>query len=139
MKKELTQTLVVAKLALLMLWPVSAWAATLTFGGQMAQIPLLDLAMTLILSILSGVTALVHAMKQEYEKSGAIPRLGLFVASKLLGSIVAGLLMFFGADSWDIPSTRLAAAIILCSFGGTWLIERALNFFVTKHLPEPRP
>lgn len=136
MKKELKQALWVANIALILLWPVSAWAATITFGAQMAAIPLLDVLMTLVLSILSGVTSLLHAMKQEYEKHGEIQRLGLFVASKLFGSIVAGLLTFFCAEAWQWSENYQAAAIIMAGFGGTWLIERALQSFVSRHFPE---
>lgn len=136
MKKELAQAMVAAKTALLLLWPVSAWASAIVFGEKMAQIPLLAVLMTVILSTLSGVTALLHAMKQEYEAHGEIPRLWLFVASKMLGSNVAGMLMFFGAETWNFSDTMEAGAIILAGFGGTWTIERALQFFTNKYAPE---
>lgn len=136
MKKELKQVLWVAKLTVGLLWPVSAWAATLTFGAQMANIPLLDVLMTLVLAILSGITSLLHAMKQEYERNGAIPHIGLFVTSKLFGSVVAGLLMFFCAEAWDWPENYQAAAIILAGFGGTLFIERIYKAAMSRHLPE---
>lgn len=139
MKNEMIQARIVATVVLALLWPVSAYAATLTLGAQMAQTPMLDLLMTLVLSILSGTTALLHAMIEQYKQTDTIPRLPLFVASKMLGSVLAGLLMFFGAGArgWD-PGTQ-AGAIILASFGGTWFIQRVLQWAVNKFAPEAKP
>lgn len=139
MKKELKQLLLALQVTLVVLWPVSAYAATIAFGEQLAQIPLLSMLMTVILSTLMGATALLHAMKQEYEKAGEIKYLWLFVCSRMLSSNAAGLLMFFGAESWDsIATSHKAAAIMLAAFGGTWTIERALQFFSNKYAPEPQ-
>lgn len=142
MMKELKQVLIASKVALIVLWPVSAWAATIAFGEQMASIPLLSLLMTLILSTLTGATALLHAMKKEYEKIGhengaSIPHLWLFVSSRMLSSNTAGLLLFLFADSWDIPTGYRAGYIALAAFGGNWTIQRALQFFASKYIPEP--
>lgn len=140
MKKELKQTLVAAKVTLLVLWPATAWAASLAFGEQMAQISLLSLLMTVILSTVMGATALLYAMTEEYRQNDGkeIPRLGLFIASRMLSSNAAGLLVFFGAESWDIHLGYRAGAIMLASFGGYWTIQRALQFFANKYAPEPQ-
>lgn len=137
MKRELKQAIVVSKVTLILLWPVSAYAATIAFGEQLAEIPLLSVLMTTILSTLMGATALLHAMKQEYEKAAVIPRLWLFVSSKMLGANAAGLLCFFAAESWQMENSYKAAAIMLSAFGGTYTLERALNFFANKYAPEP--
>lgn len=136
MKKELKQTLIASKVALVLLWPVSAWAATIAFGEQMAAIPLLSVLMTTILSTLMGATALLHSMKLEYEKATLIPRLPLFVAYHLVSANAAGLLMFFGAESWDIPTGYRAGAIMLAAFAGNKGIQRALQFCSDKYAPE---
>jgi hypothetical protein len=137
MKKELKQTLGAAQLTLVVLWPTSAWAASIAFGAQLAEIPMLSVLMTVILSTLMGATALLHAMKQEYEKAAVIPRLWLFVCSRMLSSNAAGLLMFFAGEAWGMDNAYKAAAIMLAAFGGTWSIERALQFFANKYAPEP--
>jgi len=138
MKKELKQSLGAAQAMLVVLWPTSAWAANIAFGAQMAEIPLLSVLMTLILSTLMGATALLHDMKQKYEADGEIKQLALFIASRMLSSNAAGLLLFFGADSWDIPQGYRAGAIMLAAFGGNWSIQRALAFFSNKYAPEPK-
>lgn len=137
MKRELKQTLFALKAALVMLWPVSAWAATITFGEQLAQIPMLSILMTVILSTVMGATALLHAMTQEYQQKDKIDHLWLFVTSRVLSSNAAGLLMFFGAESSDFPTGYKAGAIMLAAFGGTWFIQRALQFVSNKYAPEP--
>jgi hypothetical protein len=43
-------------------------SATITFGQKLAEIPLLAILMTVLLSTLSGLTALLNAMKQENMK-----------------------------------------------------------------------
>lgn len=137
MKKELKQALIATKVMLMILWPTCAWAAAITFGESMASIPPLAILMTLTISTLSGVTALLHAMKQEYEKHGAIQRMWLLVSSKLFGSNTAGLAMFFACVELRRSDAEMALAIIIASFGGTWLLERALQFFANKTMPTP--
>ncbi len=137
MKHELKQRLIASQVALAMLWPVSPYAAAMAYGGQLAQFPMLSVLMTVVLSNLMGATALLHAMRQEYEAKGEIKRLWLFVASRMLSSNAAGLLMFFTVGSWDsVANSDKAAAIMLAAFGGTWTIERALQFFSNKYAPE---
>lgn len=138
MKRELKRALLATKLVLVVLWPVSAWAATIAFGAQLTQIPMLSILMTLILSTLMGATALLHAMTQEYQEKEKIERLWLFVAYRMVSSNAAGLLMFFGAESWDIQTGYRAGAIMLAAFGGTWSIQRALTFFSNRYAPEPQ-
>lgn len=137
MKKELRQLVVAAKVMLVVLWPASAWAASIAFGQELARIPVLSVLMTVILSTVMGGTALLHAMIDEYKVRDKIDRLWLFVSSRMLSSNAAGLLAFFGAESWDIPTGYKAGAIMLAAFGGTWTIERALQFFSNKYAPEP--
>lgn len=135
MKKELKQALVVSKVTLALLWPTVAWASAITFGESMASIPLLAILMTFTLSTLSGVTGLLHAMKQEYEKKGAIDRLWLLIFLKLFGSNTAGVAMFFIAESAGMDDAKQAVAIIVASFGGTWFLERLLQFLPSKATP----
>jgi hypothetical protein len=135
MKQELKQLLLAAKIALWVMWPLTATAATITFGDRMASIPALAVVMTLILSNLCGVTALLHAIKKEYEQGRQIDRLWLFMACKLLGSNTAGLMAFFGAEYYDIPDAGEALAICIAAFGGGPLIERAVGVFADKYLP----
>lgn len=131
------ECLVLIQVAIVALWPVAAVAAEKVLASDLSQIPLASLVVTLFLSTLAGITALLAQMKTEFEAKGQIDRIWLFVAAKMTGSNLAGMVMYFGSDYLDWDSSLQAASIILAAFGGTWLIERALLFFVDKHLPLP--
>jgi len=137
MKKELRQLHIASMVTLIVLWPATAWAASIAFGEELARIPLLSILMTVILSTVLGATALLHAMIDEYKEHDKIERLWLFVASRMLSSNAAGLIAFAIIESWDIPTGYKAGAIMLAAFGGTWTIQRALTFFSNKYAPEP--
>lgn len=139
MKKELKQLLLACKMILAVLWPVSAWAATIAFGDDLARIPMRSILATVNLSTLLGATALLHWMIEEYKQHDKIARLWLQVVSRLLSSNAAGLLMFFGIESWTIPTGYKAGAIMLAAFGGAWTIQRGLRFFANKYAPEQTP
>jgi hypothetical protein len=134
MKREITQSLVATKLFVAMLWPFSAYAAQLSFGEELSTIPVLSLIMTLILSALMGVTAVLHAMTEEYKTKDKIDRVWLFVSSKMFGSVSAGFMMFFGADSLAIPTGYKALAIAGAAFGGTMLIQRFVKMQADKRM-----
>lgn len=138
MKNELKQTLLAAKICLMILWPTCAWAATITFGESMANIPLLSWLMTVILSTVMGGTSLLHTMRNEYKERGQIDRLGLFISSHMLGSNAAGMLMFLGAEAFGFREYT-PLAIGTAAFGGTWFLERWLKTFTNKVAPETTP
>lgn len=136
MKKELKQLLMACKVTLAVLWPASAWAAGIAFGEDMASIPMLSFLLTVVISTLFGATALLHWMVDQYQLNERIPKLGLQVASRMLSSNAAGLLAFFFVESSSIDRGYKAGAIMLAAFGGTWFIQRALQFVVNKTMPE---
>jgi hypothetical protein len=138
MKKELKQLLLACKVTLAVLWPASAWAASIAFGEDLARIPMLSVLATVILSTVLGATALLHWMIDQYEAHDKIPRLGLQVTSRMLSSNAAGLVAFAVLESWDIPTGYKAGAIMLAAFGGAVTIQRALQFAQDKFLPEAK-
>lgn len=139
MKKELKQLLMACKVTLAVLWPASAWAASLAFGEDMASIPMLSILTTVILSTVLGATALLHWMIDQYQAAEKIPKLGLQVASRMLSSNAAGLLAFCVVESMKIDRGYKAGAIMLAAFGGTWTIQRALQFVADKYTPGVQP
>lgn len=120
--------------ALWVLWPLSAAAAGQSFGAGLAQLSILSILMTLIISSLSGLTALLHHMKQDLEKHGVIVNLGLYISSKMLGSNVAGLATYFWTESRFDANTQ-AGLVIIAAFGGTWFLERVLIYLTDKVAP----
>jgi hypothetical protein len=123
------------QVALYMMWPLTAYAANEAFGTAMFKTNLLAIAMALILSTMSGLTALLAQMKRDYEAHGKIDRLWLYISSKMSGSNVAGVAMLFGADWLNLPSSATACAIIIAAFGGTWALERVLAAASDKWFP----
>lgn len=136
MKRELGQILMATKLAVFVLWPVSAYAAQIAFGEALATTQLLSILMTMLLSTVMGATAMLHAMIAEYKIKDRIDHIWLFVSCHILSSNTAGLLMFFSADSLGVPNSWMAGAIMLASFGGILFIQRAYNKFTDQYLPE---
>lgn len=136
MKLELKQTIGVLRFIVLAVCPMSAWAAQLSFGEEMAAIPLLSYVATIILSSVMGLAALLHHMTEQYKVVDKIDRMGLLICHKMVGSNVAGFMMFMCADSVGIPLTWKAGAIMGFAFGGTFLIERAVKHYTNKHIPE---
>jgi predicted membrane-bound spermidine synthase len=121
--------------ALWVLWPISAVAATQSFGENISGLNLLSILMTMMISSLSGLTALLHHMKQDLERNGTIKNLGLYISSKMLGSNVAGLAMLFWTEGGFNPNTQ-AGLIIIAAFGGTWFLERVLAHLIDKVAPK---
>lgn len=117
--------LLALKIFLYILWPVSAVAATVSLGSSVETISVVSVCVTLMMSSLSGLTALLHQMRKDLMETGEIKHLGLYVTSKMLGSNVAGLLtLFFTEKSMD-PNYQVAS-IIVAAFGGTVVLEKAL-------------
>lgn len=129
----------VLQVCAIFIWPVTVFAAQLSFGADIANSDLLGVCMTLILSSLSGLTALLAQMKNDYEANGKIDRLWLYATGKMFGSNLAGVIAFFLADMYKMTSASTAVFIIAASFGGTWLLERALASMVSKYLPAKEP
>lgn len=141
MNKELRQLRLAGAVVLAILWPVTAWAASISFDAELASIPLASVLATVILSSVLGAAALLHWMIDAYEQHdpNPIPRLALHIASRMVSSNAAGLLMFLIVESMSIPRGYKAVAISLAAFGGTWSIQRLLQFAATKYVPEAKP
>jgi hypothetical protein len=134
MKKDITASLLATKLITLTLWPVSAYAAQLTFGEELAKIPVLSFLMTFILSSLLGITAVLHTMLKELQTNGQIKYVWLSISARMFGSISAGLMMFFYSDTLSIPLGYKALAIMGAAFSGTVLIEKWVKSETDKRL-----
>lgn len=111
--------------ALLLLWPPSVWAATLTFGDSMRGITLPTLVGWALLSTLSGVTALFYRIDRELKKTGAkLPHPGIFVVAHLTGSWTMGAVALLSGEGLGAPGLLTAVSIILFAFGGAAALEK---------------
>lgn len=132
--RELKPLFTCLNVAAWILWPLSAVAATQSFGASLSGLSVLSILMALMISSLSGLTALLHHMKQDLERHGEIKNLGLYISSKMFGSNTAGLMTLFWTESRFDPNIQ-AGLVIVAAFGGTWFLERVLLHFADKVAP----
>jgi hypothetical protein len=116
-----------ARLTILLLWPMTCWATSVTLGAEMAAVPLLAWMMVAILSLVSGLVALLTRWR-EVEPAKPV----LFAASHMLGSGLSGLLAFFLCEDANVADFPEAAVIAVAAFAGARLIEAAAARMVAK-------
>jgi hypothetical protein len=126
-----------APIALLLAVPVVAHAAAVVETAQFALnlSPGLLVAFSILLSSLSGATALLYRIDKQLraEPDKPLPRALLTCASHMAGSWVAGTLAFIGAQRIDSDYWGVFASVICASFVGAVYIEKAAERF----LPTP--
>ena len=101
------------------LWPMTAVATQVTLGDTLLAVPNLAWLMVFILSTVSGLAAVLNALK------GAIPaRWVIFVSAHMSGSWLAGLLVFLAVESSNVPDLLEAVLIGLGSYAGAKLMDK---------------
>lgn len=124
------QTLWALKLVVYLLWPVTAWATQITLADTLMAVPGLAWAMVFILATVSGLAALLNALK-----AGLPPKWAIFVAAHLMGSWLAGILVFFAMEQADIADMTEAVSIGLGSYAGARLMDKWSEFLIRKVAP----
>lgn len=107
---------------LLTLLPFAVYAAP--FGSGFKDMPTSAWILTLVLSTLAGMVALLNRIREELRQHGALTWGGLFVSAHMLGSWLAGLLMFLISIGMGWSESVTAIAIISASFAGAVFIEK---------------
>jgi len=111
----------------LLLWPLTGWATGVTLGTTLIEVPLLAWAMVTILSLVSGLAALLTRWR-ELEPQNP----WLFASSHMLGSIVAGFVTFLFAEQSNMPDFPEAALIAISAHAGARLIDALASRLVAK-------
>lgn len=125
--REVKPALTAIKIMLIVLWPISATAAQVSFGtGVVATVSLLSISVTLLLSTLSGLTSLLRQMLKDVKETGVIEHRALYIASNLLSSNTAGLLTLFLSEGRLDPNLQ-AGVIIMASLGGAVVLDRSVQ------------
>jgi hypothetical protein len=109
------------------MWSATAYAATqihVVIGNDLASIPLVAWAITVMLSAIGGAAATL----QRLSSAGDLSRWKLEVARDLVCSIVAGLVAFFFCEAIDVSSATEAGAITVAGYGSS----KVLDMFLTK-------
>lgn len=121
------QTIFCLKVVIYLLWPTCAWATGVTLGETLATVPALAWTMVFMLSTISGLAALLNRLKDDTPK-----KLRLFVTSHMLGSALAGLLIFFMSTGAGVADFYQAGLIATAAYAGAKFLDAAADRLVTK-------
>ncbi|NDP60090.1 MAG: hypothetical protein GZ090_12130 [Oxalobacteraceae bacterium] len=105
-------------------WSVSAWAAQVTFAGDLASIPPAAIAVSVLLAIIGGAAFTASKMA---DPSSVVKSVALEIVKDILASVVAGLLTFFICSWLNFAAVLQAACITIAGYGGSRVLERYLN------------
>ena len=124
------QILWTLKLVVYLLWPATVWATQITLGDTLASVPRLAWVMVLILASVSGLAALLNALKRKLP-----PRWIIFTLAHMFGSWVAGVLLFFALEEAGVADMAEAVSIGLGSYAGARLMDQWSDWLVKKVAP----
>lgn len=120
----------VLQLILYALYVPTAWATAITVGDTFVGVPAQAWCMVVVLSGLSGLATLLSRLKDDTP-----PRLPLYVASHMLGSLLPGLVMFFICEARDWGDLEEVAAITLAAWAGAAVMDKLADGFVRRIAP----
>lgn len=116
-------------------YPACVYAANNALGTQFEGYTPATIAILALLVSVGGITGMLHRLKSEYELRGEVKHLKLFVTSNLFGAVVGGALALLLGEGGGWPGWLLAITILIASFAGTLLVERAWKAVAKKYLP----
>lgn len=123
------------RMFLLLVYPGSVMAANNALGTQFQGYTPATVGILALLIGVGGMTGMLHRLKNEYEVRGELKHPKLFVISNLFGALVAGILALLMGEGATWPGWAMAIAILISSFAGTLLVERAWMSVAAKYLP----
>lgn len=119
---------VVSYLTTMFLWPATTYAASVTLGQTLEQIPALAWAVVFGLSLVSGMVSLLQRIKDEMktpEGEIALKRsLRWYLAAHVLGAVFVGLLAFLFAEGVELRDFFEAIFIAAMSWGGARVMDK---------------
>lgn len=124
------------------MWPLSVSAAVVAGAiDPFVGITILHVLVMIVISTLSGLTALTIRMDSELKKykNKDLPRPKLFVSSHMLGSWLAGVLAVSIAQQNNFSIWSQISIVIAASFTGAKFVEKVSEIYVgkvTNEVPE---
>ncbi|MEX3614281.1 MAG: phage holin family protein [Burkholderia gladioli] len=109
---------------LAVVWPPSAYAASVTFTDDLAHIPFAAIAMCLFLSFIGGLASTLQKLAAQ---TPAMRSLWLEISKDLVVSLVAGLVAFFVSEYLDFQAVLEAGVITVAGYGGSRVLDRLLD------------
>lgn len=127
----------VMRLIVLLLWPISALAASQSLGAALGDVTLADWLSLVVLSTVSGLVALLQRVRASVEAAvhAAAGREArdadrvlidwrLFAAAHMSGALFAGAMAFLLASAVELNAHLAAAVIALASWSGAKLADK---------------
>jgi hypothetical protein len=131
----LRYVLVILKLVIAMLWPITVSAAVVTGAvDPFIGITGMHVLVLSIISTLSGLTALTIRIDSELKQAenSTLSRPTLFVSSHMLGSWLAGVLAVAISQINNFSVWSQISIVIAASFSGAKFVEKISEFYVGK-------
>jgi hypothetical protein len=115
-------------LTVALLWPATTWAASITLGKTLGDIPPIAWFIVLALSMVSGLVSLLQRIKEEMktpEGEAALKRSWRwYAAAHLLGALFVGMLAFLFAEGAELRDFFEAIFIAAMSWGGARVMDK---------------
>jgi hypothetical protein len=131
--------LVILKLVIALLWPITVSAAVVTGAvDPFTGITGMHVLVLSIISTLSGLTALTIRIDSELKQAenSTLSRPTLFVSSHMLGSWLAGVLAVAVSQINNYSVWSQISIVIAASFSGAKFVEKISEFYVGKATKE---
>jgi hypothetical protein len=118
----------VTQILLFFAWAPVAYATTVTLNDTLSGVPPMAWAMVLVLSTISGLAALLNHLKEDTPE-----RMLFFVLSRMIGSILSGVLTFFVLSGMGGVNDFFSVAIIsIAAYAGVQLLDSAASGLATR-------
>ena len=108
-------------------WMSAAIAADrvyrVTFGDDLANVPMTAWLLTIVLALLGGLAATLQRLSTDLD---AMRSVRLEITKDLVASVVAGLAVFFVCEWQGIGSMLEAVAITMAGYGGSLVLDKLL-------------
>jgi len=126
---------------MVLLWPLTVATATTIAAtvDPFVGITTLHILVMLVISTLSGLTALTIRIDSELKKQGLekLPRPRLFVSSHMLGCWLAGVLAVALSQLNSFTIWSQITLVIAASFTGAKFVEKISEIYIGKVTGEP--
>lgn len=124
---------------LLALWPPTTWAAV-TLMNTLEGLSWGIIGILFFISTLAGLTSLAVRLDREVRTTGR-PIIAplLFATVNMLGAWTAAAFAFFIAEGTDLGDWTELGLILISSFGGARVLEKAAVNYLDKYLGTSSP
>lgn len=121
----------VARILMILCWPLVTYASTVTLGQGFGELGWLDVATVVVLSLFSGAVAMLQRM--EREAAPAVP--WRWISAHMSVALLAGVMAFFIGEAADLGNWQESLSIAVAAWGGSRVVESIDNRVFHTHKP----